>query len=103
MRKIEILIDGKTYPCRQTMGAMLRFKAETGKEVTEITDSPSDLLAYLYCCTVSACKRDGVEFPMSLIDFADSITPDDLSRWTEAVNATAAQAPADESGEEKKI
>ena len=33
MPKIEIMINGKAYPCRQTMGAMLRFKQETGKSV----------------------------------------------------------------------
>lgn len=106
MPKIEITIDGKAYPCRQTMGAMLRFKNETGKEVTEITNSLSDMCAYLFCCTASACKKDGVKFDMSLMDFADSITPEDLNEWTEAVNATASQAPEGETevdaGGEKK-
>ena len=106
MPKIEITIDGKAYPCRQTMGAMLRFKKETGKEVTEITNSLSDMCAYLFCCTASACKKDGVKFDMSLMDFADSITPEDLNEWTEAVNATASQASEGEAevdaGGEKK-
>ena len=35
MAKIEVTINGTAYPCRPTMGAMLRFKKETGKEVTE--------------------------------------------------------------------
>ena len=35
---IEVKINGKSYPCRPTMGAMLRFKKETGKEVTEISN-----------------------------------------------------------------
>lgn len=96
MPKIEITIDGKAYPCRQTMGAMLRFKKETGKEVTEITNSLSDMCAYLFCCTASACKKDGVKFDMSLMDFADSITPEDLNEWTEAVNGTADHTPEDE-------
>lgn len=100
MPKIEIKIDGKAYPCRQTMGAMLRFKKETGKEVTEINDSLSDMCAYLYCCTASACKKDGVEFDMSLMDFADSLTPEDLNGWTEAVNGTADQTPTEENDTE---
>ena len=45
MPKIEIMINGKAYPCRQTMGAMLRFKKETGKEVTELGNSRSDMCA----------------------------------------------------------
>lgn len=96
MAKIVVRIDGKAYPCRQTMGAMLRFKKETGKEVTDINGSLSDTCAYLYCCTASACKKDGVEFNMSLMDFADSLTPDDLDQWAEAVNDTAEQTPAGE-------
>ena len=98
MRKIEIKIDGKAYPCRQTMGAMLRFKQETGKEVTEISGNLSDMCAYLYCCVVSACKKDNVPFDMSLMDFADALSPEDMTAWANAVRASA--APAE--GEEKK-
>ena len=50
MAKIEITVNGKAYPCRQTMGAMLRFKRESGKEVTEIKGEVSDLCTYLWCC-----------------------------------------------------
>ena len=87
MPKIEIMINGKAYPCRQTMGAMLRFKKETGKEVTELGNSLSDMCAYLFCCVASACKHDGVKFDMSLMDFADRMSPlgnasaDGHSRW----------------------
>lgn len=84
MAKIEITVNGKAYPCRPTMGAMLRFKRETGKEVTEIDGSSlSDVVTYLWCCVVSACKADGVGFGMSLMDFADSISPDEMSGWAE--------------------
>jgi hypothetical protein len=86
MKKIEVTINGKAYPCRQTMGAMLRFKQETGKEVTEIGNSISELCTYLYCCVVSACKADGVPFDLSLMDFADSLTAEEMQEWTEAVN-----------------
>lgn len=101
MKKIEIIIDGKAYPCRQTMGAMLRFKKEAGKEVTEISNSLSDMCAYLYCCTASACKKDGVEFGLSLMDFADSIAPDDLTQWAETVSDTADQTQESEGSEKK--
>lgn len=102
MPKIEIRIDGKAYPCRQTMGAMLRFKKETGKEVTEISDNLSDMCAYLYCCTLSACKKDSIKFDMSLMDFADSITPEDLNQWTTEVSDTTEQMPKEGSEDEKK-
>lgn len=86
MAKVEVIINGVTYPCRPTMGAMLRFKHETGKEVTEIDErSLSELCTYLYCCVVSACAADKVGFDMPLMDFADAITPEDLNAWAESV------------------
>lgn len=85
MAKVEITINGVAYPCRQTMGAMLRFKQETGKEVTEIDPgSFSDLCTYLWCCVKSASKADGKDFDLSLMDFADSVTPEDATEWAEA-------------------
>ena len=102
MKKVEITINGKAYPCRQTMGAMLRFKERTGKEVTEIGGNLSDICVYLFCCVASACKKDGVPFGMSLMDFADSITPDDLNQWTKVANGTAEQSPESDAEGEKK-
>lgn len=87
MGKIEVTINGKAYPCRQTMGAMLRFKHETGKELTDSDGCVSDMLAYLWCCVASACKADGVDFDMSLLDFADAITPEDTAAWSQHVES----------------
>lgn len=99
---IEVTINGKAYPCRPTMGAMLRFKKETGKEVTEIKEgSFSDLCAYLYCCVASACAADKVAFEMSLMDFADNLSPEDMKAWASQVQSDNGQPEAD-AGEEKK-
>ena len=100
MAKVSVVSNGKAFPCRPTMGAMLRFKKETGKEVTEIENgSFSDMCAYLYCCVASACAADKVPFSMSLMDFADSLSPEDMTAWANAVQAET--SPAEE-GEEKK-
>lgn len=69
------------------MGAMLRFKRETGKEVTEIKGDVSDLCTYLWCCVASASKHDGIDFDLSLMDFADSIAPEEVTAWANAINA----------------
>ena len=70
------------------MGAMLRFKRETGKEVTEMNaESFSELCVYLYCCVASASAADKIEFDMTLMEFADSILPDDLAKWATALQA----------------
>lgn len=101
MRRIEITVDGTAYPCSPTMGAMLRFKEETGREITEIdAKSFTDLCTYLWCCVVSASRREGKEFGMSLMDFADRITPDDMAEWNKAVTAEA--APGDSDSEKKR-
>lgn len=65
---------------------MLRFKQETGKEITEIDPSSfTDLCTYLWSCVASAAKREKKEFNMSLMDFADCITPEDMKAWGETI------------------
>lgn len=101
MPKIKVNINGVDYPCRPTMGAMLRFKKETGKEVTELTNgSFSDLCTYLYCCVASACAADKVPFEMSLMDFADALSPADMTEWANQVQAET--TGTDEGDSEKK-
>lgn len=96
MAKIEIKINGEAYPCRPTMGAMLRFKEQTGKEITDLdTNSFTELCTYLWCCIKSACARERKQFDLSLLDFADSIDPDDMNAWAAAMqdeNGPAADA-----------
>lgn len=100
MAKVEVTINGVAYPCRPTMGAMLRFKKETGKEITELSDSLTELCAYLYCCVASACAADKIPFSMDLMEFADALSPEDLNAWAESVAANTNTENA--AGEEKK-
>ena len=101
MNRIEIIVNGEAYPCSPTMGAMLRFKQETGKEITEIDPTSfTDLCTYLWCCVVSGAKREGKIFDLSLMDFADSLTPEDMTAWNTAVTATVAESK--DSADEKK-
>lgn len=103
MKNVEITVNGKAFPCRQTMGAMLRFKQETGKEITEIEQgSFSDICTFLWCCVVSACKHDGIEFNLSLMDFADSISPEDMEKWNNDVQGDAENADDAESQQDEK-
>lgn len=85
------------------MGAMLRFRQQTGRELTTLqADSITDVCTYLYCCVASAAKRDGIEFTMSLMDFADAITPEDMLAWQQAVSEEeSARDDAAEDGEKK--
>ena len=77
MNKNSIVIDGKKYPCRMTMGAMLEFSLRTGKEVMEIqgTDITS-VIVLLYCCLLSSCRADGVDLPFdNEMAMADRMSP----------------------------
>lgn len=72
MQKINI--NGKEYPCQMTMGAVRRFKSETGREVSELGSKDlSDLVVLIWCCVVSACNAKDVQFDMDLEKFADSM------------------------------
>lgn len=103
MAKVEVTINGKAYPCRPTMGAMLRFKKETGKEVTEITNSGlADLCTYLYCCVASASTADGVDFKMSLLEFADALDPEDMAAWANQMQQNNGTNGENADGLEKK-
>lgn len=102
MKQLTITLGGQDYPCRVTMGAMLRFKRETGREVTHLeADSLSDLCTWLWCCTASAAQADGIPFTHTLMDFADAVSPDDLAAWTAALQDGSAPDEA-APGVEKK-
>lgn len=91
--QLEVTVNGEVFPCRPTMGAMLRFKKETGKEITEIkADSFTDLCTYLYCCVVSASAAAKKPFEMSLMEFADALTPEDMTQWAQSLKGDNADA-----------
>lgn len=98
-----ISVNGENLPCSPTMGAMLRFKNETGKEVNEIDPrSVSELCTYLYCCVASACDRDKKEFGLSLMEFADRVSPEDMAAWQNAVTREVSTEDAEVDQDEKK-
>ena len=96
--KFTIEIDGVTYPGYPTMGAMVRFKRETGREVSDMkTTDLSDLCAYIWSCVASACHREGIKFGMDFMTFADAVSPDAVSAWVESTDA-----PKEDVAEAKK-
>lgn len=83
----EITIYGKKLPMRMTMGAMLRFKRMTGKDVEEIGSDVALLVTFMYCCVASACNADNVEFGMDLDKFADGMSVEDMNGFAETLTA----------------
>jgi hypothetical protein len=64
------------------MGAMMRFRQETGADIRELTGTDTaDVLTFLWCCVASACSVDGVDFPLSALDMADRMSMDDFAAW----------------------
>lgn len=100
MARVVVTINGVDYPCRPTMGAALRFKEHTGKEVTDMKeDSFSELCAYLYCCVASGAASEKIPFDLSFMEFADALTAEDLAEWSKSMQSDH-RASADD-GEKK--
>lgn len=96
---MRLTIGGREYPCRVTMGAMLRFKRATGKELGAMDPTdPEELITFLWCCVVSACSADGIEFDMTLEEMADRLDPSAL----DALNAGGEAISADSDDSKKK-
>lgn len=92
MKKTKIKVGDKEFPCRVTMGAMVRFKNESGKDVSKLEKTNiSELVLFVYCCVKSACNADKVEFDYDFQSFADLMEPDAANAFYE-----------DMGGEEKK-
>lgn len=89
-----IAIKGSSYPCRVTMGAMVRYKRASGQDVSEIgTKDVSNLVLFMWCCVVSACKADGVDFDLSFEDFADALEPDALGAFLGTMEGGEKKSP----------
>lgn len=80
-----ITVYGKEYPMRMTMGAMLRFKRETDRDVSEIGTDVSLMVIFLFCCVASACNADGVAFDLDIDKFADGLGMDMLNEFAETM------------------
>lgn len=85
-----IRISGRELPCRVTLGAMLRYKRMTGNDVSQLnTTDVEGLATMLYCCVVSACKADGVEWQEDFESFCDMIEPAQLTGFYEDMGSGA--------------
>ena len=104
MNKAFVKIDGKEYPCYVTMGAFLEFKKETGKEATEpeALSGMTDMIAWLWATVKSASRREKKDFPLTLEEFADAITPDELPEILKAINPEEEAAETSDGGGSKK-
>lgn len=82
-----IRVYDKEYPMRITMGAMLRFKRQTGNDISRMGSDLSQMAILMYCCVASACNADGVPFDLDLDKFADGLQMDALNAFAETLKA----------------
>ena len=110
-KAINIQVGERTYPFRMTLGAMLRFKRATGKDLAKEALDDGDIeevAALLYACVASASVADKVPFDMSFEEFCDNLSAEDMDAMqallTEPVEPVEqAEAAGDEEpGEQKK-
>lgn len=79
MKTKTVTVDGRELPCRLTMGAMLRYKRETGQDVSELNGKDLAAIgALIWCCVKSACAADGIEMELGMDDFLDRIDADKI-------------------------
>ena len=79
----KIKIQGKEYPVRLTIGAMVAYKRDTGEDFTQFRgDDMEKLGCIIFHAVRTACKSDGVAFPFD--------KPDDMIDYVDMDQATAA-------------
>ena len=82
----KMVIGSREYPCRVTMGAMLRFKRATGKDVSRMNgEDMEELTVFVHSCVASACRADGVPFELGVEDMADCLTAEDVTAFYEGM------------------
>lgn len=65
-----VRVKDKDYPIAVTMWALITFKREKGKPVSEL--DPEDIEGFTYyswLCVKGACMRDSIPFDVSFEDF----------------------------------
>jgi hypothetical protein len=72
-----IKIKNKEYPIRPTMWALITFKREKGKMLTDLTDGDlEDLMYYSYLCVKGACRQDDVDFTFTFEEYLEQVEGD---------------------------
>ena len=85
-------VGDRELPCRVTMGAMVRYKRATGRDVGSLdTGDVEGLVTFMWCCVASACAADRTEFGMTVEELADHLEPAAIEAFYEGMAAGAAE------------
>ncbi|MCM1369829.1 MAG: hypothetical protein NC204_05590 [Candidatus Amulumruptor caecigallinarius] len=101
MKTHEFILNGEPLPARISMGALRRFKNETGKDlVKDLKGEPDgvEMAILLWCAIKSGCRAEGREFDMDADTLLDQVTADEVAAWyVGSLTSDAARADADDS------
>lgn len=101
-KKMTIRVNGTEYPCYPTMGAAVRFKDMTGRDIEDMKGT-SDFALYIYCCAKSAYRRENnKDLEMSREDFCDGVLIEDLNELNAEMSAEGKDSGTDSDGDAKK-
>lgn len=72
-----IKIKGVNFPIRPTMWALLTFKREKEKDVSDLKSTDlEDMLYYTWLCVKGACMQDEIDFTVSFEDYLKYVEGD---------------------------
>lgn len=80
--KVKVVFRGVTYMIENTLGPYREFKKLTGKEVDQATGL-SEMAELLYCFVKVAARRAGTEFNVTVEEFLDEATQDQMQALTD--------------------
>ncbi len=97
------LTTGESFPVEISLGAMLIFKEETGREATEADmGSLSDLIKLLWAGASATSETAGIAMTYTPQQFANRLTPEELKKWKETYVESQRNEENPEKGEEVK-
>ena len=83
---VKITVDGVTYPLRASMKAWKEFETNTGTRMAEIGEADiTKVPELLYYCAAAGARKEGNKFEVTLDDWMDAITTDDIVDMQEAI------------------
>ena len=97
------LTTGESFPVEISLGAMLIFREETGREATDADmGSLSDLIKLLWAGAAAASESAGIAMNYTPQQFANRLTPEELKNWKKAYVESQTNEENPENGEEVK-
>lgn len=85
---MQLEIAGKSYPLRASMGAWRKFETATGIKVAQVGEGDITRVPEMaYYFIQAGCKFENQKFTMTVDEFLDLVTVDDVAKISEVIAA----------------